>query len=153
MATSKFLPTIAEIRAAAVEMAHGARRLGGEAWGDVGSEIRRVGAYGEPQFTDPVAAECVRLMGWRNLCLGTNDAADRARFVELYDGLAVRARADQVAGEALALPKPQSQPVRALPAAWTPHQGGPAKLESTGRGMSPVGLALVGGQKRGANDR
>lgn len=97
--TSKFLPTIAEIRTAAVDLRRGPVRSGPEAWGDVLGQIRRVGAYGVPKFEDPVTAECVRVLGWRNLCLeGHNDAADRARFCELYGDLALRERTDEVAG-------------------------------------------------------
>lgn len=99
--TSRFMPTIAEIRAMAVEIQHGPRRLGAEAWGDVLGEIRRVGLYGLPRFDDPRVAEAVHLMTWRGLCLGENEAADRARFVDLYDGLQDRARADAVAGATL----------------------------------------------------
>lgn len=112
--TSKWLPTIAEIRAAAYELAAGPRRLAGEAWGDVLSEIRRTGSYGVPRFVDARTAECVRLMGWRNLCLSENDAADRARFAELYDGLTERAMREGQVSSALALPAPRGNPIRSL---------------------------------------
>lgn len=110
VATSKWLPTIAEIRAAAVEAQLGARRAGAEAWGDVNDAVRRVGRYGTPKFADPLVAEAVRSLGWLAICDSTNDVADRARFIELYDSLAVRARGDQVAGATLALPKPATRP-------------------------------------------
>lgn len=103
--SSKWLPTISEIRSAAAELAHGPRRLGAEGWGDVTDAVRRVGSYRPaPEFTDPIAGECVRLLGWQNLCLGTNESADRARFIELYDGLAARARANVVAAPGLSAP-------------------------------------------------
>jgi hypothetical protein len=82
--THKFLPTIAEIRTMANDVARGPLRGAEEAWGDVVSEIRRVGAYGAPQLSDPLAAYAVERLGWRNLCGSSNDAADRARFCELY---------------------------------------------------------------------
>lgn len=104
MATSKWLPTIAEIRSAAVDLRLGAQRLGGEAWGDVSAAVRRFGRGQSPTFDDPIVAECVRQMGWLSICNSTNDAADRARFIEMYNGLAARARLDVVAGDALALP-------------------------------------------------
>jgi hypothetical protein len=109
ISTSKWLPTIAEIRTAAADLVHGATRLGGEAWGDVGEAVRRVGRYQVPTFDDPIVANCVKQMGWLDICNSTNDVADRARFIELYNGLAARARLDVVAGDALALPtrKPQ----------------------------------------------
>jgi hypothetical protein len=122
--TSKWLPTVAEIRAAATDVERGPVRSGGEAYGDVLAEIRRTGSYGLPSFVDPLVAECVRLMGWRGLCLGTNEAADRARFVELYDALARRGRADEVVGHALprspsglGLPSPVGKLLAALPPA------------------------------------
>jgi hypothetical protein len=99
--TTRWLPTVAEIREVTCDVIHGPKRLGGEAWGDVLAEIRRVGAYDVPKFKDPATAECVRLLDWRGLCLGTNEVADRARFVELYEGLQDRARLDVIAGHAL----------------------------------------------------
>lgn len=110
IATSRFLPTVSEIRAAAVDVTQGAVRQGGEAWGDVNMAIRRFGRYREPVFDDPIVAECVKQLGWQSLCNSTNDVADRARFIELYDGLAERVRRDEVAGPALALPAPKSGP-------------------------------------------
>lgn len=104
LATSKFLPAIAEIRAEATTVEHGHRRLGGEAWGDVGLAVRRFGRYEHPVFDDQIVAECVRQMGWLSLCNSTNEVADRARFIELYDGLAQRDRRELVAGAANALP-------------------------------------------------
>jgi hypothetical protein len=103
--TSKWLPTVAEIRATAADIEHGPVRAGGEAYGDVLAEIRRTGHYGVPRFQDPLVAEAVGIMGWRGLCLGDNEAADRARFIEVYDRLASRGRADVVAGRALPAPR------------------------------------------------
>lgn len=120
--TSKWLPTIAEIRAAAVELEHGARRSGAEAWGDVTTAIRKIGRYGNPAFEDPLVAQCVRSFGWETLCDSTNDTADRARFIEAFDALAERSRRDLVAGAALALPSPngakqlEEKPKRSLQA-------------------------------------
>lgn len=100
--SSRFMPTVAEIRAAEADVRCGPQRLGAEAWGDVTAAIRRVGAsQPPPPFPDPLVGQCVALMGWRNLCLGSNDAADRARFIELYDGLQARQRVDLVVGKAL----------------------------------------------------
>jgi hypothetical protein len=104
--TSKWLPSVAEIRTMATDIERGPVRCGGEAYGDVIDAIRSVGSYRPPpEFSDPVVAECVRLMTWRGLCMGDNEAADRARFIELYNGLAARRRADSVAGRALPEPK------------------------------------------------
>lgn len=103
--TSRFLPTVAEIRDAALDIAAGERRTGAEAWADVVKAIRHVGHYRNPRFADPIVADCVSSLGWRNLCLeGSNDSADRARFIELYDNLSRRERRARQAAPALAAP-------------------------------------------------
>lgn len=98
MATSKYMPTIAEIRAAVAEMQRGPVKAGGEAWGDVLRAIGRFGYYRLPQFDDPVTAKCVDAFGWTNLCLSENQEADRARFIQLYDRLAAQERTETVTG-------------------------------------------------------
>jgi hypothetical protein len=108
--TLNWLPTIAQIRAEAATVLHGHRRLGGEAWGDVVAEMRRVGWYGVPRFDDPVVSDAVRMLGWQGLCSSTNEIADRARFTELYDGLAERQRKETVVSIGLALPAAQAVP-------------------------------------------
>lgn len=108
--TARWLPTVAEIREVAADLVHGPKRLGTEAWGDVGDEVRRVGAYGLPRFTDPIVAEAVRVIGWRTICLGDNDVSDRARFIDVYEGLQQRARTDIVANHAL--PPARGVPLR-----------------------------------------
>lgn len=89
IATSKWPPTIAEIREAALALVDGETRPGGDAWGDV---LRAIGRYGNERipgyhfdFDDPVVAQCVAALQWRELCLSENQVADRARFIELYD--------------------------------------------------------------------
>jgi hypothetical protein len=106
--TSKFLPSLAEFRAALGDVHHGARRTGAEAWGD----IRKLFAYRERSAmadVDPVVLEVCTAQGWihwrtmwRNgkdieqwhVAMGedANPAADRARFIELYDVLTVGER-------------------------------------------------------------
>lgn len=94
--TSPYLPAVADIRAAAVELAQGPASGGVAAWGAVLDAIRRYGAYRTPgvdfAFADPLVAECVATMGWPQLCGSESPVPDRARFVELYDGLAKQGR-------------------------------------------------------------
>lgn len=92
VASCKFLPTIAEIRSACAELEHGTRRAGGEAWGDVLQAVSRFGYYRTPAFDDPVTARCVAALGWQNICLSENQAADRARFIEMYDQVSTTRR-------------------------------------------------------------
>lgn len=99
LATSRFMPSIAEIREACMDLMHGDRRAGGEAWGECLKAISRWGIYRAPDkdfaFQDPIVSRCVAALGWVNLCNSENQAADRARFIELYDKLAIGTRKDQ----------------------------------------------------------
>lgn len=120
--SSRFLPSVAEIREAATAQQHGPRKTGAEAYGELLAAIRRHGQYPEVRFVDgklvaespwpPVAPDVARAMlcvwsSWTAACnSGDSEAADRARFIDAYDGLAVRSREDLVAGSAL--PKPTS---------------------------------------------
>jgi hypothetical protein len=107
--SSKFLPSIAEIREAAREAEHGPRRSGLEAWGDVTRAIRLVGTYRTPVFTDPIVGRAVLAMGWREVCLGDNEPAIRARFIEAYEAMA--ARGDREAALSPELRLQPAQPV------------------------------------------
>ena len=96
IATSEFLPTVAKIRAAVVELELGPQRSGGEAWSGVLREVGRTGVCRQPTFEDPVTAQAVRGLGWQAICNSENQVADRARFIELYDQLAARVRRTEV---------------------------------------------------------
>ncbi len=110
------MPTIAAIRKVAVDLQHGARRPGGDAWGDVIAALRRYGLARSPgidfHFTDPLVARAVEQLGWRELCTSHNAIADRARFIELYDEYMVTVRQQaQIAPGAThpALPRQNNQ--------------------------------------------
>jgi hypothetical protein len=135
--TSKWLPTVAEIRQTAADIERGPVRRGAEAYADVIAEIRRTGQYGTPRFTDPVVTECVTLMTWRGLCLGDNEAADRARFIELYDSLAARQRVDIVAGRQL----PSGPRGLALPPVAARQLASPVRVSMRDINQRPVELA------------
>jgi hypothetical protein len=117
LATSKWPPTIAEIREAALALNAGEIKPGGEAWGRVLRAICRHGRNRTPGVHfdldgDTVALDVVRALNWRELCDSDNPSADRARFIELYDQLAATARRRQLS-EGL----PAMQRFRALHAA------------------------------------
>jgi len=90
--TRTWLPSVADLRSAALELQRGPVRAGGDAWGSVLKAIAREGVHRDPGtdfvFSDPATARCVEAFGWRNLCNSENQVADRARFVELYDKIA-----------------------------------------------------------------
>jgi hypothetical protein len=96
LASAKWMPTVAEIRETALALAVGEQKPGGQAWGTVLKAVGEQGSYRRPGtdfvFADATTARCVDLMGWDRLCLSENEIADRARFIELYDRLAVQDR-------------------------------------------------------------
>lgn len=109
IATSKWLPTIAEIREAALTLGVGEVRPGGHAWGEVTREATRIcnlsdsevasdPTVAHPRIADQVAVEAARSLGWlaiRNR-LESDETAFRARFIELYDKLAGQHRRSQL---------------------------------------------------------
>lgn len=130
LATATKMPTIAEVRAATLRVMHGDARPGGDAWG----EIRRLTSYRDEDVIagiDLLALYVCDRMGWirrrvlsrggadvRQWCvsLGENEAADRARFIELYEQLA-----DKQRHEANVSQLPAAQRYRALQAAQNPQ--------------------------------
>lgn len=99
LALSPWMPAPAEIRAIVSEAKHGRRRPGGDAWGDVLDAVHRFGVYRRPTFADSVVARAVAALGWTELCSSEHQASDRARFVELYDKLALYAAQEAALGE------------------------------------------------------
>lgn len=96
--SSTFLPTIAEIRAAATEVSHGPRKTGAEAWQVVQRAIDKIGGYGKPRFQDPIIQGIIERWGWPRMCWEGHPESDRARFIEMYDAEARRDRLDEVSG-------------------------------------------------------
>ncbi len=88
ISTNVFPPSIADIRRLCVDRTE--RRVVGfdEAWGSVQKAIARYG-YSEAvkgiESLDPVTADIVRNLGWRNLCTSENPEADRANFRKAYE--------------------------------------------------------------------
>lgn len=137
--TSKFLPSISEIREAATAQVMGPRKTGAEAYGELTAAVQRHGQYPEVRWIDgemrvqtpwpplaPDVAHAMRLTWgtWAECCGETGiDAPSRARFIAAYDGLAERERLDIVAGKPL--PAPKSGPQATLP---KPRPVPPAQL-------------------------
>jgi hypothetical protein len=144
LATSKWLPTVAEIRESTLALTVGEIRAGGEAWGDVLRAMRRYGYVRTPgkefdfDFDDPAVAETVKSMNWTELCSSGNVVADRARFIELYDQLAARSRRLQLS-EGL----PAMQRFRAIQAAQRKELE-PGQAQSIGK---LIRLVLPGGDE------
>jgi hypothetical protein len=96
--TSKFFPTIAELREATATLALPVQQTALEAWGEVMAALSdaRYYVYTDhcevPVFANPITNRLVASMGWRNICASDNVIADRARFVQAYEVLAERER-------------------------------------------------------------
>ena len=104
------IPAPGQIRKIVDMAAHGRKRHGGDAWGDVLREIGRTGRYRSPQFADAVTARAVARLGWRELCDSDNAVADRARFVQLYDQLATEAVSDRAVASLPGVARPALPP-------------------------------------------
>jgi len=104
---SQWLPSIAEIRQAAVSLMRQASPAGQsaiDAWGDVKQAIARVGSYNVPSFDNPITANVVKRMGWREICLSEDpEGVIRAQFERYYNeqiGRAERSAAQSPAVQA-----------------------------------------------------
>jgi len=93
IASCRFFPTVAELREAAFSLTPVIRGLPSayEAWKEVSDAFLSVGHVGRPKFSHPLIGKAVEgAGGWVNMCLSTNGAAERARFIQAYETLAKR---------------------------------------------------------------
>lgn len=111
--TSKWLPTIAELRANVVNAASGGEKQGAEAWLEVLRAVSRYGVYRAPGadfvFPDAVTQHLITAQWWREICNGDGDnvRADRARFIDAYDRIRLANRVNSAASAgARILPMP-----------------------------------------------
>lgn len=127
LATCRHLPTIAELRERAGQVAADISPVALDVYGETVAELSRALAEARIPRLDPVAAEVVRGMGGpRTLCGSDNGPADRARFVEAYnEKLAQRRAIESVVPMARryapAPPERQLRPV-AMPALPAPDE-------------------------------
>jgi hypothetical protein len=79
---------------------------GGEAWAEVCGQVRRVGSLRgmsswpsgepiEPVWSHPLIGEVADHCGWDALCASTNEMADRAHFLRLWEQASARERTGQ----------------------------------------------------------
>lgn len=109
--TEKFMPSVSEIRAACIEIERGPQRPGGDAWGDV-IALRKFANLETIKQVDPITLKICQQFGWIeyrtlwrggadieqwHVVSGENEAADRARFIDLYDQLNKQAHRETVA--------------------------------------------------------
>lgn len=89
LATSKFAPTIAALRACIQEATNPTAEVtADDAWGEVKDAIKGYGSYNEIaalEAMSPMVRKIVKAMGYRSLCLSENQMADRAHFLKMFD--------------------------------------------------------------------
>lgn len=93
---SPWCPSAGQVRSCAFNLIE--QQLGVPSAWDAWAEVcKRFGTHGHsslPEFSHPLIKRAVDgVGGWRLLCMSTNAIADRARFVQAYEALAKRERA------------------------------------------------------------
>lgn len=95
LSTSKFFPTVAEIREAAAELTQPRTLDAMEAWNLIVQAIRRHGYIDQEKAMEslpPDVREMARRFGWRELCLNTNPDTLRAQFRMAWETQSKRIR-------------------------------------------------------------
>lgn len=98
VSTNKWSPSIAELRETAATIQHGEIPEWGEAWEKVLKAIKKYGIYSiGPAMAsfDPLTRKAVECIGFRDICMSENIAADRANFRMIYENLAEREKTRQ----------------------------------------------------------
>lgn len=91
IATSRFFPTIAEIRDAAAKLVDTAPDAD-QAWAIVTRQVQLVGRTGKPDLQHERVYQAVQAIGgWHDLCASETAAADRVAFAKAYEAATRRA--------------------------------------------------------------
>lgn len=99
VATNKWSPTIADIRSTSADLMQGEMPDWGAGWERV---VKCIGAYGYNrqdealETMDEITRQCVKRLGWMNLCSSENLMADRANFRQIYEELSTRKHHQQM---------------------------------------------------------
>lgn len=91
--TNKWSPSIADIREMATSVKCGDKALWSDGWEEVLRAIRMYGSYREAealQSMTELTRKAVKRLGFRNICMSENIAADRANFRMIFEQLADR---------------------------------------------------------------
>ena len=97
VATSKWIPSVAEIRMCAADLTQGELRDWSDEWRSVIQAVRLYGYMNEKDALDtlmPITREIVRQLGWKTICFSEQDeiTALRANFRTIYQQKAGRAK-------------------------------------------------------------
>ncbi len=93
MMTQKTPPVIADIRELSANVVIGEKPLWSDGWEEVVMAIRRFGSYNETQALESmsdITKQCVRRLGYQNLCRSEEIGVERANFRMIYEQIANR---------------------------------------------------------------
>ena len=93
MVSSKYPPTIADIREQATEVSYGQAPLWSDGWEQVLRAMRLYGSYRLQEALDSMddlTRKAVKRLGFKELCMSENIAVDRANFRMVFEQLANR---------------------------------------------------------------
>lgn len=99
MMSSKFPPTVAELRELSTTMVQGKPKDWGDSWESVLKAIRSYGYYRETEgleSLDETTRQVVKRLGWKELCMSENIMNDRANFRMIHEQLTKRQKEDAV---------------------------------------------------------
>ena len=93
MLTQKLPPVIADIREMASSVTMGEKALWSDGWEEVVMAIRRYGSYNEAKAMEnmsEITKQCVRSLGYQNLCRSEDISIERANFRMIYEQISKR---------------------------------------------------------------
>ena len=93
MVSSKYPPTIADIREQATEVSYGQAPLWSDGWEQVQRAMHMYGSYRPKEALDSMddlTRKAVERLGFKELCMSENIAVDRANFRMVFEQLANR---------------------------------------------------------------
>ena len=93
MMTETEVPTIASIRNLCTSVVAGDKPLWSDGWDEVMRAMRRYGSYNEVEALESmsdITRQCVRRLGYQNLCRSEEIGVDRANFRMIFEQVANR---------------------------------------------------------------
>jgi hypothetical protein len=100
IANNKWFPKVSELRQCALGLITYNELSAEEAWGELKRLVHRFGSYGQycqetgqysvPKSEHDLINRAIEIMGWRELCAGENEVADRAHFFKIFASLIER---------------------------------------------------------------
>lgn len=99
VATSKWSPTIADLRESAVSVVNGEKPDWSEGWEQTIKAIKKYGSYNQAAALEslpPITRQTVERLGYMELCRSENTTPDRANFRTIFQEIAERKQKEAV---------------------------------------------------------